>query len=140
MSRPGAVIEGEHDFFVAQEIVRLEVLEPEPRAAPGVDFNCARDPECVWIVALGCCCRCSFLTFLLSLDIRLPLPLSFVCLALCFGLGCRFCLPFLLCSSSRQTLLLRLRPSLCLCLCCQFSLAILFGLESGEPPLLGLLI
>ena len=50
MPWPWTVIEREHDFFVAQEVVGLEVLEPETRAACGVDFNHARDAECVRVV------------------------------------------------------------------------------------------
>jgi hypothetical protein len=37
--RPRAVVEGEHDFFVAQEVVLLEMLGPEGRTAGGVDFD-----------------------------------------------------------------------------------------------------
>jgi hypothetical protein len=39
MTRPRAVIEREHDFFVAQEIISLEVLKAEARSAGRVDFN-----------------------------------------------------------------------------------------------------
>jgi hypothetical protein len=39
MTRPRAVIEREHDFFVAQEIISLEVLKTEARSAGRVDFN-----------------------------------------------------------------------------------------------------
>ena len=55
--RPWAVIEREHDFLVAQEVVGLEVLEPETRAARGVDFNHARDAERIRIVASRFCRR-----------------------------------------------------------------------------------
>ena len=51
MPWPWTVVESEHDFVVAQEVVGLEVLEPETRAAGGVDFDHARDAECIRIVA-----------------------------------------------------------------------------------------
>ena len=39
---PRTVVEGQHDLLVAEEIVLLEVLEAEARAAGGVDFDNAR--------------------------------------------------------------------------------------------------
>jgi hypothetical protein len=48
---PRAVVEGQHDFFVAQEIVLLEVLGPECRTAGGVDFDDTRQADGVGIVA-----------------------------------------------------------------------------------------
>ena len=44
--RPGAVVEGQHDFVVAQEIVLLEMLEAEGGAAGGVDLDDARRDPC----------------------------------------------------------------------------------------------
>src|SRR5262249_25962562 len=51
--RPRTVVEGQHDFFVAQEVVLLEVLGPEGRPAGGVDFNDARQTDGVGIIASG---------------------------------------------------------------------------------------
>ena len=50
--RPRAVVEGQHHFLVAQEVVLLEVLEAEARAAGGVDLDRAADAERVRIGAL----------------------------------------------------------------------------------------
>ena len=50
---PRAVVEGQHDFFVAQEIVLLEVLGPECRTAGGVDFDDTRKTDGVGIIASG---------------------------------------------------------------------------------------
>ena len=47
MTRPRAVIEREHDFLVAQEIISLEVLKAEAR--PTVDFAGA---VTVWALAV----------------------------------------------------------------------------------------
>ena len=49
--RPRAVVEGQHDFLVAQEVVLLEVLGAEGRAAGGVDLDDARDAERIGIAA-----------------------------------------------------------------------------------------
>src|SRR6266699_864011 len=43
--RPGSVVEGEHHLLVAEEIMLLEVLEPEARPASGVDLYYARDSK-----------------------------------------------------------------------------------------------
>ena len=51
--RPGAVVEGQHHFLVAQEVVLAEMLEAEARTAGGVDLDRAGDAERVGIVALG---------------------------------------------------------------------------------------
>ena len=51
VARPRAVVEGQHDFFVAQEVIGLEVLEAEAGAAGGVDLHHAGDAERVRIVA-----------------------------------------------------------------------------------------
>ena len=45
IARPRTVVEGQHDFLVAQEVVGLEMLEAEARAAGGVDLHHARDAE-----------------------------------------------------------------------------------------------
>src|SRR6266536_1236479 len=42
---PGSVVKGEHDLLVAEEIMLLEVLEPEARPASGVDLYYARDSK-----------------------------------------------------------------------------------------------
>ena len=49
--RPGTVVEGQHHFLVAQEIVLLEMLEAEARAAGGVDFDYARKAHAARLVA-----------------------------------------------------------------------------------------
>jgi hypothetical protein len=46
---PRSVIEGEHYFPIAEEIVGLEVLEPEARSSSRVDSNDACDAECLRI-------------------------------------------------------------------------------------------
>ena len=51
--RPRAVVEGQHDFVVAQEVVLLEMLEAEARAAGGVDLDGAGHAERIRIVALA---------------------------------------------------------------------------------------
>ena len=53
IARPRAVVERQHDFMVAQEVVSFEMLEAETGAAGGVDLHHARNAECVRIVALG---------------------------------------------------------------------------------------
>ena len=50
VARPRAVVEGQHDFLVAQEVIGLEMLEAEAGAAGGVDLHHARDAERVRIV------------------------------------------------------------------------------------------
>ena len=50
---PRAVVEGQHHFVVAQEIVLLEVLEAEGRAARRVDFDDARQAHSAGLVACG---------------------------------------------------------------------------------------
>src|ERR1051325_1301084 len=42
---PRTVVEGEHYFPITQEIVCLEVLEPEARPSSRVDFNDTCDAE-----------------------------------------------------------------------------------------------
>src|SRR5689334_16669554 len=49
IARPRPVIEGEHYFPITQEIVGLEVLQPEARCSSGIDFNDSRDPERIGI-------------------------------------------------------------------------------------------
>ena len=51
--RPRAVVEGQHDLMIAQEVELLEMLEAEARPAGGVDLDRARDAERVRIVAFG---------------------------------------------------------------------------------------
>jgi hypothetical protein len=51
MTRPRAIVEREHDFLVAQEVIGLEVLKTEARAAGGVDFDNPRHAERVRIIA-----------------------------------------------------------------------------------------
>src|SRR5262245_7630117 len=47
--RPGSVVERQHDFAFAQEVVALEMFETEAGAARGVDLDGARDTERVGI-------------------------------------------------------------------------------------------
>jgi hypothetical protein len=42
--RPRAVVESQHNFPIAQEIVLLEMLEAEAGTTCGVDLNNARQP------------------------------------------------------------------------------------------------
>ena len=51
VARPRAVVEGQHDFLVGQEIELLEMLEAETRSAGGVDFDHAADAERIGIGA-----------------------------------------------------------------------------------------
>src|SRR5262249_221170 len=51
VSRPGAVVEGQSDFLIAQEIILLEMLGSERRATCSIDFNDSREPERVGIIA-----------------------------------------------------------------------------------------
>ena len=51
--RPRAVIESQHHFLVAQEVVLTEMLETETRAARGVDFNRTRETDRIRIGASG---------------------------------------------------------------------------------------
>ena len=53
IARPRAVVEGQHDFVVLQEVVGLEVLEAEAGTAGGVDLDDAGNAERVRVVALG---------------------------------------------------------------------------------------
>ncbi len=50
---PGAIVERQHHFMVAQEIELLEVLETKPRSARGVNFNDAGNPKRIGICARG---------------------------------------------------------------------------------------
>ena len=43
--RPGSVVEGKHHLLIAEEIMLLEVLEPEARPAGSVDLHHARDSK-----------------------------------------------------------------------------------------------
>jgi hypothetical protein len=36
---PGTVVESEHHLAIPEEVVRLEMLEPESGAAGGIDFH-----------------------------------------------------------------------------------------------------
>ena len=58
--RPRAVVEGEHDFAGAQEVMLLEVLEAETGTAGGVDLDRARDAERIRIAGAGGWCRGGF--------------------------------------------------------------------------------
>ena len=49
VARPRAIVEGQYDFAFAQEVVALEVLEAEARAAGSVDFHHAGDAKRVRI-------------------------------------------------------------------------------------------
>jgi hypothetical protein len=51
--RPGAVVEGQHNFLIAQEIVLLEMLEAEARSAGRVDLDDARQAHAARLVAQG---------------------------------------------------------------------------------------
>ena len=57
MSRPRTVVEGQHDFVVAQKVISFEMLEAEAGPAGGVDLDDAGNSECIWIVAFCCCGR-----------------------------------------------------------------------------------
>src|SRR5262249_56329469 len=52
---PGIVVEGEYDLALTQEIVLLEVLKPELRAAGRVDLDHARNAQSVGISDAGRC-------------------------------------------------------------------------------------
>ena len=49
--RPRTVVEGQNDLLVAEEVVLLEVLEAEARAAGGVDLDDARQTHAARFVA-----------------------------------------------------------------------------------------
>ena len=51
--RPGAVVEGQHNFLIAQKIVLLEMLEAEARSAGRVDLDDARQAHSARLVAQG---------------------------------------------------------------------------------------
>ena len=51
IARPGAVVEGQHNFPIAQEIVLLEMLEAEARSAGRVNLNYAREAHSARFVA-----------------------------------------------------------------------------------------
>ena len=53
VARPRAVIESEHDLVVAQEVISLEMLEAEARAAGGVNLHDARNAEGIRVVTFG---------------------------------------------------------------------------------------
>jgi hypothetical protein len=46
---PGAIVEGEHYLAFAQEIMALEMLEPEARAPGGVDLDHPCDPQSIGV-------------------------------------------------------------------------------------------
>src|SRR5262245_34918293 len=50
---PGAVVERQNDFLVAQEVILLEMLETEAGAAGCVDLHDAGKSQAAWLVA-GC--------------------------------------------------------------------------------------
>src|SRR5215471_9648201 len=51
VSRPGAIVEGQSDFLIAQEIILLEMLGSERRATRRIDFDDSREPERIGIIA-----------------------------------------------------------------------------------------
>src|SRR5215831_10360613 len=51
VSRPGAIVEGQNHFPIAQKIILLEMLGSERRAACRINLNDSREPERVGIVA-----------------------------------------------------------------------------------------
>ena len=53
--RPRAVVEGQHDFLLGQEVELLVLLEAEARSARGVDDDGAADAERIGIGASGFC-------------------------------------------------------------------------------------
>src|SRR5215813_11331983 len=58
VSRPGAIVEGQSDFLIAQEIILLEMLGSERRATRRIDLNDSREPERVGIIARSNCLQC----------------------------------------------------------------------------------
>src|SRR5262245_26055945 len=55
MSRPWTIIEGQHDLFVAEKVIGLEMLESEAGPASRVDLDNAGNSKGVGIVALRGC-------------------------------------------------------------------------------------
>src|SRR6516164_6504865 len=51
VSGPWAVVEGQSDFLIAQEIILFEMLGSERRATCRIDLNDSREPEGVRIIA-----------------------------------------------------------------------------------------
>src|SRR5436189_4879940 len=51
VARPGAVVEGQSNFLIAQEIILLEMLGSKRRATCRIDLNDSREPERVGIIA-----------------------------------------------------------------------------------------
>src|SRR6185437_3279295 len=51
IARPWAIVESQHDFMIAQEVVSFKMLETETRAAGGVDLHHARNAERIRIIA-----------------------------------------------------------------------------------------
>src|SRR6202040_658443 len=51
VARPGAIVEGQRSFLIAQEIILLEMLDSERRAACRIDLNDSRKPKRVGIIA-----------------------------------------------------------------------------------------
>src|SRR5207248_9381647 len=51
VSRPRAIVEGQSDFLIAQEIILLEMLGSERRATSRIDRKYSREPERVGLVS-----------------------------------------------------------------------------------------
>ena len=58
IGRPRTVVERQHDFALAQEVVGLELGETKAWSAAGVDFNGAGDAKRLGITRTCCRCRC----------------------------------------------------------------------------------
>lgn len=51
VARPRTVVVSQHDFLVAEEVIRLEVFEAEAGSAGGVNLHHARDAKGVRVFA-----------------------------------------------------------------------------------------
>src|SRR6266567_6678171 len=51
VARPGAVVERQSNFLIAQEIILLEMFGSKRRATCRIDLNDSREPERVGIIA-----------------------------------------------------------------------------------------
>src|SRR3974377_265394 len=51
VSRPWAIVEGQSDFLIAQEIILFEMLGSKRGATRRIDLNHSRQPERVGIIA-----------------------------------------------------------------------------------------
>ena len=71
VDRPGAVVEGQHHFLVAQEVELFEMLKAEPRSARGVDLDSTADTERVRVGAGG---SRGVARWLRRVPVRRPLP------------------------------------------------------------------